>query len=126
MQAELVAAIAVYFSLPMTLRARPAIHFIDNTGALSALVNGYARKEDCARFVNMFHVQLLGMRSKVYFDWVASDANISDWPSRNDKRHLIEDMPGAHQVPLVLPDPYLFEGDLSEWFSKVTKTVGNG
>ena len=66
------------------------------------------------------------MRSKVYFDWVASDANISDWPSRNDKRHLIEDMPGAHQVPLVLPDPYLFEGDLSEWFSKVTKTVGNG
>ena len=52
------------------------IHFIDNTGALSALVNGYAGKEDCARFVNMFHIQLLGLQSKVYFDWVPSKANV--------------------------------------------------
>ena len=124
MQAELVAAIGAYFSMPITLRARPIIHFIDNTGSLSALVNGYASKSDCARFVNMFHVQLLSMRSKIYFDWVPSEANIADWPTRTDKMHLIP--PWAVKVPFVLPEPYLFDGDLVEWFTRVQLAVGNG
>ena len=100
MQAELVAAIGAYFSVPMTLKGRPILHFIDNTGGFSALVNGYASKEDCTRFVNMFHIQLLGLRSKVYFDWVPSLANMGDWPTRADKRHLIPRQ--SHKIPFIL------------------------
>jgi len=121
MQAELVAAIAAYFSMPETLRGRPVIHFIDNTGALSALVNGYAGKEDCARFVNMFHIQLLGLQSKVYFDWVPSKANIADWPTRADKIHLMPS--NAHRVAFVLPQPYMFDQSLSEWIGIVRRSV---
>jgi hypothetical protein len=40
-QAELIAAVAAFYTLPHLLRDRAVIHFIDNIGALSALVHGY-------------------------------------------------------------------------------------
>ena len=40
LQAELIAGIAAYSSLPHIVRGRPVVHFIDNTGALSLLVQG--------------------------------------------------------------------------------------
>ena len=55
MQAELTAAVAVFFTLPALLRGRRALLFIDNVAALSAIVKGYARCADAAVLVNSFH-----------------------------------------------------------------------
>ena len=82
MQAEIAAAEWVYFSNAERLRGRRVIHFIDNTGALSAMIYGYARKIDCARMVNSFHLLLASLQARVYFEWVPSGANTSDLPSR--------------------------------------------
>ena len=82
MQAEIAAATWVYFSNAGLLRGRRIIHFIDNTGALSAMIFGYARKLDCARMINSFHLLLAALQLRVYFEWVPSDANTSDLPSR--------------------------------------------
>ena len=43
---------------------------------------GYARKIDCARMVNSFHLLLAALQMRVYFEWVPSEANTSDLPSR--------------------------------------------
>jgi len=99
MQAELIAAIAAYFTVPDRFRhGREVIHFIDNTGALSALVNGYASKPDCGRLVNIFHILFLGLRARIHFEWVPSGANISDWCTRPDK---------FHRIPRTLRSSYL-------------------
>jgi len=82
MQAEIAAAEWVFFSNVERLRGRRVIHFIDNTGALSAMIFGYARKIDCARMVNSFHLLLAALQLRVYFEWVPSEANTSDLPSR--------------------------------------------
>ena len=68
-------------------------------------------------FVNIFHTQIVGMRTRTYFEWVASAANIADWPTRDDKIHLIPKQ--AIRVPLVLPDTSVFEGPLENWIEKV-------
>ena len=98
MQAELVAAVCAYFSCPHILRGRPVWHFIDNTGALSCLIHGYANHEDCAHLVNSFHMQLLGIQSLCYFEFVKSEANIADGPTREDKMHLIPS--AAIRIPI--------------------------
>ena len=46
------------------------------------MLHGYARKVDCARMVNSFHLLLAALRLNVYFEWVPSEANTSDLPSR--------------------------------------------
>ena len=55
--------------------------FIDNAVALSALIHGYARSTDMAYMSNAFHMQLAGLRTSVYLDYVPSKANIADLQS---------------------------------------------
>ena len=80
-QLECLAAVAVYFSLP-ELRGRDVIHFIDNTGALSALAKGYTGDIDSARLVHAFYMFNAAAQANVWFNFVPSGANISDLPSR--------------------------------------------
>ena len=75
--------------------------FIDNMGALSAVVHGYARKPDCASMVNALHVMFKDLRCHVWAEWVPSKANISDWASRPDLFHKIP--ASARKVPMRLP-----------------------
>lgn len=116
-QAELIVAVALYFSLPSRLRHRRVLHYIDNTGALAALVNGYSKALDMAALVSAFHVQLMKLRTRVFFDWVPSRANISDWPTRPEKRHLIPSR--AKYFELVLPPMELFNKDIVSYVRSI-------
>ena len=40
------------------------------------MIYGYARKLDCARMINSFHLLLAALQLRVYFEWVPSEANI--------------------------------------------------
>lgn len=82
--AECLAAVVVYYSLARSrvLTNKRVIHFIDNTSALSALVNGYATKVAMARMVNAFWVAQLALNNNVWLEWVPSAANPADLPSR--------------------------------------------
>mmetsp|Transcript_26977 Transcript_26977/g.65084 ORF Transcript_26977/g.65084 Transcript_26977/m.65084 type:complete len:245 (-) Transcript_26977:76-810(-) len=103
MQCEIAAATWVYYSAPHIFRSRRVIHFIDNTGALSALLHGYARKLDCARMVNAFHLLAASLRLRVYFEWVPSLANVADLPSRSSEAGA---MPAYQSMfPSALPGP---------------------
>jgi len=109
MQAEIAAATWVYYSNVERLRGRRVIHFIDNTGALSAMIFGYARKIDCARMVNSFHLLLAALQMRVYFEWVPSEANTSDLPSRaleaGAMEKYFEYFPTSVRGPCSMPPP---------------------
>lgn len=78
--------------LPLTLRGAPTsdlrgrhvIHYIDNTSAVAALVKGYSRAPDSARMLHAFTARRLALGTDIWFQWVASAANIADWPSPGD------------------------------------------
>ena len=83
-QFELAAAITPFLSLPADWFAgRPVELWVDNTGAVGALVKGYSGVPDCARIVNMFHFAIakLGLAS-LWIDYVPSESNPGDIPSR--------------------------------------------
>jgi hypothetical protein len=83
-QFELVAAIVPLISLPdKWLRGYPVELWIDNAGAIGAILKGYSGKADCARIVNMFHfaVAKSGITS-LWTDYVPSESNPADVPSR--------------------------------------------
>jgi hypothetical protein len=83
-QFELVATVVALLSLPDEwLRGYPVELWVDNAGAIGALLKGYSGKADCARIVNMFHfaVAKCGIAS-LWTDYVPSESNPADVPSR--------------------------------------------
>ena len=83
-QFEVIAAISAFLSFPPEFfEGRPVQLWIDNSGAIGCLIKGYSGKADCAKLVNAFHfvVATRGLAS-LYIDYVPTDSNIADVPSR--------------------------------------------
>ena len=104
---ELLAAVCAYLTFPALLKGARVIHWIDNTGALAALIKGYARASDLAKIVHAFAATNLGLQCEVWFEYVRSKANIADLPSRGEFG-LLHSL-GASRVDLVLPLPQWWE-----------------
>ena len=81
--------------MPDLFKGEAAIHFVDNTGALSNLIHGYASRPDCGRLVNAFHLMLADLRCKVWLEWVPSKANVADLPSRDEDPPLLDAVEAA-------------------------------
>ena len=64
------------------MRGRRVTHYIDNSGALACLVKDYSADVDSGRIVHTFWALACALDIDVWFDYVKSDANIADWPSR--------------------------------------------
>ena len=122
-QLEALAALAVYSAEAswrahgVDLRGREVNHFIDNTGALSAFVNGYARATDLARLSNMFWLLAAGMRLRPWLEYVPSLSNIADLPSR-DEYELLDHL-GARRIPdPPLPTAADWQAPLEQWIER--------
>ena len=113
LQGEVLAGIAAYFTVPEMLRGRRVIHFIDNTGALSALVTGGPRQEDNSRLVGAYHAFLIGLRTRSEFVWVPSEANIADWPTRPEKFGMIPER--AERVAMIVPTEVDIVAGTASW-----------
>lgn len=89
-QLEVLAAVATYTSRPEQLRDRDVIHYIDNTGAMNGITKGYSRDDDSARLIHVCHAMMSAIGVNVWFEYVASGANIADLPSRGEFELLHE------------------------------------
>ena len=109
-QLELLAAAAAYYTLATWLRERDVLHFIDNTAAVCGIAKGYSSKCDSARItcIHTYHALNVDVQAQVHFEWVASEANIADLPSRGQFELLAEF--GSRAVPLRVPP-------ISDWLS---------
>ena len=97
------AAVLPFYSCPKIFVNRKVILFIDNTTALSAFVNGYASKGDMARIVNALHVAQAVLGCHIWIEWVPSDANLADLPSRQEYDAYFRIAPNSKWVEPVLP-----------------------
>lgn len=109
-QYEIMAAITPFISLPPSwFEGRPIELWIDNAGAIGALVKGYSGVPDCARLVNMFHfaISRLGAAS-LWIDYVPSESNQADIPSRFHEMDVASRRAASGQlgtlVPMVVPE----------------------
>jgi len=101
-QLELLAAVCVYYSAPGLFRDRDVIHWIDNSSAIMGLIKGYSSKPDSARIVHAFYLLMFKLRTRVWFEHVVSDANVSDMPSRGDVSYLTEAL-SSNEIALYIP-----------------------
>jgi hypothetical protein len=101
-QLELLGAVAVYYSLPAVMIGRQVLHFVDNTSALFGLIKGYSSVSDSSRIVHAFWALATGLQCEVWFEYVPSEANIADSPSRGDTSH-VEATYASVACPTLLP-----------------------
>ena len=93
--------------------------FIDNAVALSAMIHGYAKSIDMAYMSNAFHMQLAGLRTSVFLDFVPSKANIADLPSRGEFELLRRI--GAVKKRMKTPTFTQWSAPLGEWSDRLEK-----
>ena len=75
------------------------------TGTVGFLAPSRARFRGSS--AEYFARAVLGVKDiLVYFDWVPTDDNPADWPTREDKFHLIP--PEAVEAPMRIPPSALF------------------
>ena len=77
---------------------------------------GYSRDVDSARLISVFHTMNAAVRANVWFEYVASSANIADLPSRDDLELLHSDRFKAARFEIVWPAVGAWEGNLIELF----------
>ena len=104
------------------LANRSSFVFVDNNGALAALVKGYSGQLDGSELIAFFWVLAARCRISLFLDRVPSPANIADGPSRGDYA-LLERM-GARRVTLSTKWLDLLRDDLDvdQWLSQMSST----
>ena len=125
-QLEVLAGVAAFTSRPEQFRGRDVIHFIDNSGALVGLAKGYSRDVDSARLISVFHTMNAALRANVWFEYVASAANIADLPSRNDFELLRSDRFVAEPFDIVWPPVDAWVGDFARLFQSYSSASAKG
>ena len=117
---------AVYKSLAhaavFEMRERAAFHWIDNTTALSAMVNGFSSHPDMALIVCSHHASVNRAGLRIQYEWIPSEANVSDWPTRAEKLCLIP--ADATWIQVVLPTEAEFGAQWSAWSESVYGACG--
>ena len=121
-QFELVAALTPFLSLPPEwLAGYPVELWIDNSGAVGALIKGYSGIPDCARIVNVFHFAVARTRvASLWIDYVPTESNPGDAPSRlhemSASRAQAAVAAYGDPMPMVVPT---FANSRGEWLSSV-------
>ena len=80
---EALVLVAARLTFPDVLFGRKVLAFVDNTVALSKSVHGYANEPDMAAVVNSLHACDAALGVEAWNEWVPSNANVSDLPSRD-------------------------------------------
>ena len=123
-QLELLAAASVYVSFPSSdFEGMDVVHYIDNTSALYGLVKGYSPRPDSLRIIRAFHVANVALGANVWFNYVATKANLADLPSRGAVGEMADVirrvLPSFHverdRVDMVFPAGCSERGGICDW-----------
>ena len=132
-QLELLALLVPYLSLPEVFADADVLHWVDNSSAVAAAAKGYSGVPDSVRIVHALHATLEGLGARVWFEYVRSEANVADLPSRVDMSDMIFDLADqfkdeslrglrSEPVPCVLPE----ERDWADGAARWTRSAKEG
>ena len=116
-QLELLAAVVAYTTFPDLLAGQHVIHWVDNESAVYALAKGYSGSADSARVVNLFHACVAQLGITPWLEYVGTDDNIADLPSRGEFGLLWTLGGSGSYRTTVLPSLSSFVGPLAPLFS---------
>ena len=104
---ELLAAVCALLTFSKRLRNRRVYFFVDNTPAWSCMINGYSSSVPMAEMGNLFHLAIAALGIDCWIEWVNSDANIADLPSRpeHQRGQLYAARPVFRQQRMQFPTP---------------------
>ena len=104
---ELLAALCLLLTFKERLRGRRVYFFVDNTPAWSCMINGFSASKPMAEMGNLFHLAIAALEIDCWVEWVNSDANIADIPSRpiHQRGQLYAARPVFKQIRMVFPTP---------------------
>jgi hypothetical protein len=105
-QLELLAAVCAILTFTSDLKNEKVLFFTDNCTCLSAIVHGYSNKADLAHLANLFCLALVRTGAVPWFEYVPTDANGADGPSRHEqsRKYLAAlHAAGFQEVDLVFP-----------------------
>ena len=66
-------------------------------------MGGYSGALDAARLVNVYHIALMALGCSVWLEYVASESNITDWPTREMLQACLQYKDGAQLVTMRIP-----------------------
>jgi len=79
---EMLAGLYGLRTLSQELRGRRVYFFCDNTAAWSSMITGYSSSKTMARVSALFHLFVAALNIDLCVEWVNTDANNTDLPSR--------------------------------------------
>ena len=120
-QLELYAALLAYTTFKAELQGRKVIHWIDNTSALASLIKGYSGLPDSAQIIHAFHAHNMGLKCRVWFEYVNTKANIADEPSRGEFTLLNELK--SKERDIVHPELAAFDDDAGLWMQAASSAL---
>ena len=129
-QLEAAAAASVLETLPPDmLQDRQVMMWIDNLSAKYGLQKGYSKVADSGRIVNAFGVKRAALRCDIWFEYVPSEQNIADLPSRGRLAELeviMELVSGSDWECVYYPELKL--PDVSSWSAhlRAVRAIGGG
>ena len=86
---EMIAAVAAIFMLDKIVPGQVCIrHFVDNTTAKTCIVSGHSKQEDLNNIVGLLWHTAAHRTLEYWNEWVQSQANLADAPSRRDCKLL--------------------------------------
>ena len=105
-----------YYGVRHMLAGRHVIHWIDNESAVYSLAKGYSGAADSARVVNLYHACVAQLRVTPWLEYVHTDDNIADLPSRGEYG-LLQTLGGSGSFRVaVIPSSSSFVGPLAPLF----------
>jgi len=81
--AEAFAVYTAVWDLRHRLEGQDVLAFVDNEGAAAALIRGSSGVEDVGCIAQALHWLLLGLRCRLWIEWIDSESNPSDGLSRD-------------------------------------------
>ena len=82
------------------LRDEDVMSFVDNQGALGILVSGSSSDQPMGRLSHEVAKAQQDARSRFFYEYVASAANIADWPSRGELDRSVHVLRRCFRAPV--------------------------
>ena len=85
------------------LKSRDITFFVDNVGVLAQLTKGASSAEDLSPVVSAIHFLIVFFDMRIWWEYVESEANISDGLSRSGENDELSTRLSWRPKPAVLP-----------------------
>ena len=80
---EAIAVLVALWTCPTMFKGLDIIWFIDNQAAMASLIKGSSSHTDICLIATLVHLMLADLHCRVFFEYVETDANVSDGLSRD-------------------------------------------